>query len=116
MKKAHLCFPRLPEERLVCITERRGRPREALAAADARRALVSPVVARADSTSVKILSAVRHGGCPFPDDCQELVRIKVFEAARCAARSRYMLGIGHLVALASASSHGVRKCARRETS
>jgi hypothetical protein len=56
-------------ERLVVPTERRGGPCEARAAANACRTRETPIVARADPTPVKILSAVRHGGGPFSDDC-----------------------------------------------
>ena len=83
----------MPEERLVARTERRAGPGEPRAAADERRARARPVVACADPTPVEILGAVRHCGCPLSYDGEQLVLIEGLEAARVAARGRYVLGI-----------------------
>ena len=91
----------MPEERLVARTERRAGPGEPRATADAWRARVSPVVARADPTPVEILGAVRHWGGPLSNDGKQLVRIKGLEVVRNTARGRNVLGIGLLDALAS---------------
>ena len=87
----HLSFPRLPQERLVAFTERCARPSHPIAAADAARSRVRSVVTRADATSVEVPRAVRHGGCPLPNDGPQLVLIKVLEVAALAARSGYVL-------------------------
>ena len=87
----HLSFPRLPQERLVALTERCARPSQPAAATDAARSRERSIVSRADAPSVKVLRAVRHGACPLPDDGPQLVLIKVLEVVTLAACSGYVL-------------------------
>ena len=87
----HLRFPRLPQECLVTLTERCAGPSQPLAAANAARSRVRSIVTCADAPSVDVLCAVRHGGCPLPNNGPQLVFIEVLETATKAARSGYML-------------------------
>ena len=96
----HLSFPRLPQERLVALTERRAGPSQPLAAADVARSSARSVVTRADAPSVEVPRAVRHGGCPLPNDGPQLVFIEVLEVVTLAARSGYMLRLRLQYALA----------------
>lgn len=66
--QTHLGLPKLPEERLVILTERVTRARQAVATAHARRARVAPVIARADAAPVQVLRAIRRSGSPLADD------------------------------------------------
>ena len=87
----HLSIPRLPQELLVALTERCPGSSQPLAAADGARSRKRSVVTRADAPSVEVPRAVRHGGCPLPNDGPQLVVIKVLEAATLAARCGYVL-------------------------
>jgi hypothetical protein len=89
-ERNHLRLPHLPQERLVVLAERRARPGQTRAAADAARSRVRAVVARADAPSVEVLGAVRHRGRPLPGDGPQLVCIEVLEGAAQATRSTYM--------------------------
>lgn len=87
----HLSFPRLPQEHLVALTERCAGPSQPLAATDVARSRERSVVTRADAPSVEVPRAVRHGGCPLPNDSPQLVFIEVLEVVTLAARSGYVL-------------------------
>ena len=49
------------------------------------------VVTRADAPSVEVLRAVRHGGCPLPNDDPQLVFIEVLEVVTLATGGGYVL-------------------------
>ena len=87
----HLSFPRLPQERLIARAERCAGPSQPVAAADAGRSRERSVVTRADAPPVEVLRAVRHGGCPLPNDSPQLVFIEVLKVVTLAARSGYVL-------------------------
>jgi hypothetical protein len=85
-----LSLPHLPQERLVTRTERRARPGQPRTAADARRAGIGTIVARTNATSVEVLWAVRHGGCPFSDHGPQKL-VGSHQTARLVAGCGYML-------------------------
>ena len=89
--KTHLSFPRLPQERLEALAERRAGPGQPTAASDTRRPSTSPIIACANTTSVEVICAVRHGGGPLPNDGPQLVLVEVRQTAPLAARCGYVL-------------------------
>ena len=87
----HLRFPRLAQESLIFVTERRCGARHPVAAADERRVRVRPVVARAHTAPVQVLRAVRRRGDPLADDDPEIVpRERVLVLARCCDVLRFV--------------------------
>lgn len=66
-----LCFPELPQERLVAGAESAGFAAHPGAASYSARTRVGSVVSAPDTASVEISSAISSGGRPFTDDCPE---------------------------------------------